>query len=144
MTIPGIPVIYYGDEFGMPGGGDPDNRRMMKFDSLNNHEKALKVTISKLAKLRGSSLALIFGDFRTLKVTDKVYVYMRSYFNQAVIVVFNKDRSARKVDFDIPARYGQDNFQPQFSSSAASAGGKISLELPGTSFEIFVNQPENQ
>jgi glycosidase len=39
MTIPGIPIIYYGDEFGMPGAGDPDNRRMMRFDNLTPQEK---------------------------------------------------------------------------------------------------------
>ena len=31
-TIPGLPVIYYGSEFGMSGASDPDNRRMMRFD----------------------------------------------------------------------------------------------------------------
>jgi cyclomaltodextrinase len=31
LTIPGVPCIYYGDEYGVPGGNDPDNRRMMKF-----------------------------------------------------------------------------------------------------------------
>ena len=34
MTIPGVPVIYYGDEYGSIGAGDPDNRRMMKFEKL--------------------------------------------------------------------------------------------------------------
>ena len=32
FTIPGIPVIYYGDEIGMTGANDPDNRRQMRFD----------------------------------------------------------------------------------------------------------------
>ncbi len=33
LTIPGVPVIYYGDEIGMTGASDPDNRRMMRFDN---------------------------------------------------------------------------------------------------------------
>ena len=32
MTNPGIPLIYYGDEIGLAGGGDPDNRRMMPWN----------------------------------------------------------------------------------------------------------------
>ncbi|MDA3779255.1 MAG: alpha-amylase family glycosyl hydrolase, partial [Bacteroidales bacterium] len=43
MTIPGIPVIYYGDELGMPGAGDPDNRRPMKFSGLSEQEKNLNI-----------------------------------------------------------------------------------------------------
>ena len=38
-TLPGVPIIYYGDEIGMPGAGDPDNRRMMRFDGLTYWQK---------------------------------------------------------------------------------------------------------
>jgi len=39
-TIPGLPVIYYGSEFGMTGVSDPDNRRMMRFgDDISKYEK---------------------------------------------------------------------------------------------------------
>lgn len=42
MTIPGIPIIYYGDEYGLPGAGDPDNRRMMQFENLKDREESLR------------------------------------------------------------------------------------------------------
>jgi glycosidase len=139
MTIPGIPVIYYGDEFGLAGAADPDNRRMMKFDSLNKHEQALKTTTAKLAHLRNSNLALVYGDFTTLKVSEKVYVYLRSYFDKAVVVVFNKDKSKRKIEFSLPERYIMSKFIAQFGSSFVLENGKMSLELPGNSFEILSN-----
>jgi glycosidase len=139
MTIPGIPVIYYGDEYGMSGGGDPDNRRMMKFDSLTRQEQALKETTSRLAKLRGSSLPLIYGDFKTLKVTDKNLAFMRSYFDKAVFVVFNKDRSPRKIDFDVPERYQGAELKANFGKNFTFEKGKLSVTLPGNSFEIFSN-----
>jgi hypothetical protein len=43
LTNPGVPLIYYGDEVGLAGGGDPDNRRMMPWSdaSLNPHQLAL-------------------------------------------------------------------------------------------------------
>jgi glycosidase len=139
MTIPGIPVIYYGDEFGMPGAGDPDNRRMMKFDNLNRNQQFLKSITAKLARLRNQNLALTYGDFTTLKVTDKIYVYLRSYFDKAVIVVFNKEKSARKFEFNIPDRFSKDTFTAQFGTKFNLENGKISLTLEANSFEIFTN-----
>ena len=37
-----MPLIYYGDEIGLAGGGDPDNRRMMQWDNLSGHQTWLK------------------------------------------------------------------------------------------------------
>ena len=139
MTIPGIPIIYYGDEFGMAGGGDPDNRRMMKFDSLDPHQKALKATTSTLAKLRGSNLALIYGDFKTLKVNDKVFIYMRSYFDKTVVVIFNKDKSSRKIDLELPDRFMNVPLTSQFGRKFSNEKGKISMDIEGNSFEILTN-----
>ena len=139
MTIPGIPVIYYGDEFGMAGAADPDNRRMMKFDSLNPQEKALKATTSKLAKLRGNNLALIYGDFKTLKVNEKNFVYMRSYFDKVVIVVFNKDKSSRKIDIELPERFSEVQLTANFGRSFTNEKGKLSVTVEGNSFEILSN-----
>ncbi|MFM7486053.1 MAG: alpha-amylase family glycosyl hydrolase, partial [Cytophagales bacterium] len=62
MTIPGVPVIYYGDEIGDPGGNDPDNRRMMRFEKLNPREVATKQITGKLVQLQRNSLPLIYGD----------------------------------------------------------------------------------
>ncbi len=139
MTIPGIPVIYYGDEHGMAGAGDPDNRRMMKFDSLSKYEQYLKITTAKLANLRNSNLALIYGDFTVMKVSEKVYIYMRSYFDKAVIVIFNKDKSPRKIEFDLPDRFMKAGFTAQFGNKFMLENGKVSLELPGNSFDLLTN-----
>lgn len=137
MTIPGIPVIYYGDEFGMPGAGDPDNRRMMKFDSLNAQESHLKEITSKLAHLRSGNLALVYGDFQTLKVSDRTFVYMRSYFDKAVIVIFNKERTNKKIEFELPERYQDLKYLPLQGTVYTQEEGKIKMTLPGNSFEIL-------
>jgi len=139
MTIPGIPVIYYGDEFGMPGAGDPDNRRMMKFDSLSKFEQALKITTAKLAHQRNLNMALVYGDFATLKVNEKTYVYLRSYFDKAVVVIFNKDKSTRKIEFNLPDRYVTSQLVAQFGNKFTVEKGKVTLELNGNSFEILSN-----
>lgn len=140
MTIPGIPVIYYGDEYGMPGANDPDNRRMMQFEGLSDHEQWMLDITKKLTHLRRQHLALLYGDFIPLHVTDKSYAYMRLYLDQAVIVVFNKADSEQKVELPIPSRFGQEEFIPRFGSSCSLNDLTLSLILPANSFEILTNQ----
>ena len=90
MTAPGIPVIYYGDEIGMPGGNDPGNRSPMKFEGLNNNESSLKSWVKHLTGLRRNSLALMYGDFDILHYTENAIVIRRSYLGETVIVMINK------------------------------------------------------
>jgi glycosidase len=90
MTIPGIPVIYYGDEIGIPGGNDPDNRRMMNFDNLDKNQLAHLAQIKKVTQLRKTNLALIYGDMEIIKETDNFLVIRRNYFEKSVTALFNK------------------------------------------------------
>ena len=139
MTIPGIPIIYYGDEYGMAGAGDPDNRRMMKFDNLNLNEQHLKQVTAELVHLRKENLALVYGDFIPVKTSEKVFVYLRSYFDKVVVVVFNKDKSARKIEFEMPERFKSSVLTTHFGSKISVDKGKVSLSLEGNSFEIIKN-----
>jgi glycosidase len=82
LTIPGIPVIYYGDEFGMTGASDPDNRRMMKFgNDLNDYEKKTLRNTRRIVLLRKNHPVLRFGDFETLQADKNIYAYLRSVQN---------------------------------------------------------------
>ena len=67
FTIPGIPVIYYGSEFGMTGADDPDNRRMMRFgNELDDLEKNMLKVTSSIVHMRNEHSALRYGDFKTI------------------------------------------------------------------------------
>jgi cyclomaltodextrinase len=93
MTLPGVPCIYYGDEFGQGGANDPDNRRWMRFSGLNPNEAHLLAETRELIKLRAGSLPLIYGDFFPLVVSDDVLVYLRCYMGKYVICGLNKSRT---------------------------------------------------
>ncbi len=102
FTIPGIPLIYYGDEFGMPGAGDPDNRRMMRFDSqLSDYEKRTLAFMQKLGKIRQKYEVLRRGVLgSTLLSSSKILVYPRIDKKNLAIIVLN---IGQKRNIPIPA-----------------------------------------
>ncbi len=100
-TIPGTPVIYYGDEIGMTGANDPDNRRPMIFDHLNKYQLKTKAIASQLCELRKNKMSLLYGTFEDLEANAKVYAYIRRYFNEATLVVMNKSDKPQIVGYDL-------------------------------------------
>jgi glycosidase len=106
LTIPGIPIIYYGDEIGMTGASDPDNRRMMRFgNDLNQYEKQTFEDVSKLIHIRKENSALRYGDFLTLQADENIYAYLRSDMNERILTIVNKNSNQQKVKFTLPGIY---------------------------------------
>ena len=97
MTIPGIPIIYYGDEIGMAGAGDPDNRRMMRFENLKEQEANLQKEISNLIKLRNEHMALLYGDFDIIENSDSTLTYRRSYFDASITITLDKSNWSYEI-----------------------------------------------
>ena len=102
FTIPGIPCIYYGDEYGQPGANDPDNRRWMQFDGLSADEKDVLSCTEGLAALHNGSMALIYGDFKLLRADRDILAWSRTYMGETVVTVLNKGTVAQKVDLSLP------------------------------------------
>ncbi len=89
FSVPGIPVIYYGDEFGMPGANDPDNRRMMRFENRwNKAEKELFHTTARLARMRSRHMALLYGTTQ-IKARNNLLIIRRKYFNETYTIRIN-------------------------------------------------------
>jgi len=106
LTIPGVPVIYYGDEFGMTGAADPDNRRMMRFDNnLNEYEKKTLKDVSKLVHIRNDHPALRYGDFLTLEADKNIYAYIRSDMNERILIILNKSENDQTIKLSLPEIY---------------------------------------
>ncbi|MBQ6073375.1 MAG: hypothetical protein IJK90_05635 [Bacteroidales bacterium] len=102
FTIPGIPCIYYGDEYGQPGANDPDNRRWMQFEGLSADEKDVLSCTEGLAALHNGSMALIYGDFKLLMADRDILAWSRTYMGETVVTVLNKGTVAQKVDLSLP------------------------------------------
>ncbi len=116
ISLPGVPVIYYGEEIGMMGAGDPDNRRMMRFgDDLGLNEILHKEVISSLNKLRRTYTALSLGDVSTLLADGPLLVMLKKYFNEEILVVFNQGSKDENIDLD--PRY---NYESVFTTQPQS------------------------
>lgn len=102
FSLPGVPMIYYGDEIGLCGAGDPDNRRPMKFDGLTKYERETFEFVSKVLYLRNTNPALRYGAHITLYLTNDVYIYAKQYFDSCVIIGMNISDKKRKIVVDLP------------------------------------------
>lgn len=139
MTIPGVPVIYYGDEIGMPGGGDPDSRRPMRFENLEPAEITTKEIASKLTKLRQNRLSLIYGDFYVLHLSDDTWVYCRRYFDEITIVAFNKGNQPAAISFELPEVFNETILKANFGNKPDKQESLVTISLQPYSFEVLVN-----
>ncbi len=139
ITIPGIPIIYYGDEIGMTGAADPDNRRMMRFsDQLNEIEKQTMEDVSKLIHIRKDHSALRYGDFLTLQADENIYAYIRSDINERILVIVNKNSSEQNVSYSLPAIYKLNKAKDLIGDKDFTIkNSKIDLVINGMGYQIL-------
>ena len=89
FTIPGVPCVYQGDEYGEAGANDPDNRHMMKFSGLNPEQKAFREKVQQLAQLRRNNMALMYGEYIPVAISDTKMHFQRMYMGDVVDVVID-------------------------------------------------------
>ncbi len=134
MTNPGIPLIYYGDEIGLAGGGDPGNRHMMIWNDsqLNDHQKALRESVRKLAHIRGQYKILSRGTRTTLHDDQDTWVYRMGGCGddlEEVIVALNRADDSRWVT--IPSGSYTDQM------TGADIDGGTDYQIPARKFMVL-------
>ena len=95
FTMPGLPMIYYGDEYGMPGAGDPDNRHFMQWAGYTADQTWLHDRLAALAKMRTAHPATRRGTRTTLSVGTDTFVYKMTTSGDTVYVAINRGDTAQ-------------------------------------------------
>jgi fibronectin type 3 domain-containing protein len=98
--VPGAPTVYYGDEAGVTGDDDPDDRRTFPWlDQGGQPDLGLSAHYAALARLRQIVPALTDGDFRALLADDAAgtVAFGRATSSQAAIVAINRSAEARTL-----------------------------------------------
>ncbi|HET9909324.1 MAG TPA: glycoside hydrolase family 13 protein [Anaerolineales bacterium] len=103
FAYPGAPNIYYGDEIGVDGKHDPDNRKSFPWDESKWDKDLLKYA-KDLIKLRRKNPALRRGDFKRLWSANGVYAFSRSLDQQTFIIALNASESAQQAEVKYEAR----------------------------------------
>lgn len=96
MTLPGAPSVYYGDEVGLNGSGDPSNRRPYPWaDEGGSPDTALYAHFKTLIGIRNAHPALRGGEHTTLLIDNAgaQYSYLRSDASEQIVVALNNSAS---------------------------------------------------
>ncbi len=140
LTYRAIPIVLMGDEFGMPGGGDPDNRRMMKFgNDLTALQKQTLQVFSALGKARAAHTALRRGGRSTLAVENEFYAYARTDGSDVAVVVMNLSQNPVSRSVDVSSLGASGTLTDVVSGgSVPVSGGHIAVNLDSQSAALYV------
>lgn len=151
-TMRGIPQLYAGDEIGMGGGEDPDNRRDFPggFPGDSNNaftrtgrtpeQQDIFARVQTLLKLRQQHPALRTGVQKHVAVADKYYVFTRETSGERLLVVFQNGDAPQDVTLELGGTSISDatGVSSIFGPSAAQVeDGKLTIHLAPRSLTIY-------
>jgi alpha-glucosidase len=98
MTMPGVPLVFAGDELGLEGEWGEDARRTMPWDRPETWDRELLEAYRRLIALRRGSDALARGGLRYLDVSDDAIVYLRETRDEALVCLASREPGLRAVE----------------------------------------------
>ncbi len=148
MTTPGAPTTYYGDEVGVTGDDDPDDRRTFPWnpDGTPGGNAALRAWYSQLTSLRAGNAILRTGELTFLLTndTDRTMAYARRTGDSLAIVAVNPDTAGAHtltIPLDGYLRDGVHFTDVINGGSYTSTGGELQVTLPALGGALLLATP---
>ena len=147
-TLPGVPSIYYGSEFGIEGrkewGSDASLRPELNLDDYRDAVRTNPITreIAALGRIRQSVKALSYGAYKELLLTNRQYAFAREWNGENVLVTVNNDDN----DFimTISAEGGERFVGGLAGTSVTAQNGQLTVTIKANSGEIWIPAEEGE
>lgn len=140
FTMPGIPMLTYGDEIGMAGDFGEDGRKPMPWDA-EPWDDRLHEVYKALIAIRRSLPALRHGGLRWAHASDDALAYVRETAEQAVFV--HCARAAHdQIALDARHLPGIEAAVAVYGRDLAHADGRVFLSANGPEVNIWAYAPK--
>lgn len=141
-TLPGVPSIYYGSEFGIEGkkekGSDASLRPAIDLDEMLNRESSKEkiALLTKLGNYKKNSKVLEEGIYKELVLTNRQFAFVRYTNDETAIVMVNNDDNA--ADISVPALPDEDYIGLLSGAHIAVENGRLSATIAPNSGEVWL------
>lgn len=143
LTQRGVPLIYYGDEIGLPGAADPDNRRPMRFGSdVNAREQSVLAHVRTLGTLRARHRGLQRGARTFLHADGDGYAFARGAGADLALIAINRGTTDRTVSVAVPGSLDAPDgtvLRDALSTATVTVrGGRVDVPFTARGSSVFV------
>jgi len=139
MTYPGAPSIYYGDEVGMSGGNDPQNRAPMVWDE-SRQDRGLLSTVRRAIALRRAHPALRGLETKTLAAPEggRAVAFLRRGGGETAVTAFNASDREQTLTVSLKGESTAAAWTDALSGDTLQAGdGNLTITLPPMSAAVL-------
>lgn len=135
FTFMGTPCIYYGDEIGMAGDGDPDSRRCMEWER-SRQNRDLFAYYQHLIRIRLEQPALRAGTIRIHEAAPSgtLLAFERRLAEDTIVVLLNNDSTIQSLRVPVGAKDWQDLFT---GTLCRAENGVLDVRLPSYGYAIL-------
>ena len=140
-TLPGVPSVYYGSEFGIEGKkerwSDDSLRPELHLEDFKDALEKNPCTslIARLGEIRQNEKALSYGDYRELCLTNRQYAFSRNYNGESLIVTVNNDDSDYVMT--LPAGNAKEYIGLLSGEKISVSGGNIVVNVRANNGDIW-------